>query len=135
MIKVLLYIWQLPQNILSLLVILFTGAKRTSYEPVSHWLIKNPDNTRWFGVCLGDYIIFGNWPDKTSCQHEQGHQKQSRYLGPLYLLIIGLPSALGNMWDRLFHKKWIKAKRISWYYSLPWEKWADKLGGVERRYT
>lgn len=132
MIKVLLYIWQLPQNLLGLLVILFTGAKKTSYESISHWLIKNPDNTRYFGVSLGNYIIFGNYPSEKTCKHEQGHQKQSKYLGPLYMLVIGLPSALGNIWDRLFHKKWSVSKRISWYYKQPWEAWADKLGGVER---
>ena len=130
--KVLLWLWQLPQNLLGLLVILFTGAKRTSYESISHWLIKNPDNTKYFGVSLGSYIIFGNYPDKLSFKHEQGHQKQSMYLGPLYLLIIGLPSIIGNVFDRLFHKKWPVSKRISRYYKLPWEAWADKLGDVER---
>lgn len=129
MIKLLLYIWQLPQNLLGLLVILFTRAKHTG----TSWVAKDPDNTKYFGVSLGNYIIFGNYPSKMSLNHEQGHQKQSMYLGPLYLLIIGLPSALGNLWDRLFYKKWPAVNRISWYYSLPWEKWADKLGGVNYR--
>ena len=129
MIKVLLYIWQLPQNILGLLVILFTRAK--NYSDI--YIIKDPDNYKWFGVSLGNYIIFGNWPTRTSKQHEFGHHKQSKYLGPLYLLVIGLPSVLFNIWDRLFHKKWTNLKRLDWYYKLPWEHWADVLGGVERR--
>ena len=117
--KVLLYLWQLPQNILGLLVILFTGAKCTG----SHWVIKNPDNTKYFGVSLGSYIIFGNYPREITLKHERGHQKQSLMLGPLYLLFIGLPSAVGNLLNRI-----IKFD----YYKQPWEAWADKLGGVER---
>ena len=124
--KVLLWLWQLPQNLLGLLVILFTGARKTV---ISEWIAS-----KWppFGVSLGNYIIFGGTGGSVdSLKHEQGHQKQSMYLGPLYLIIIGLPSILGNIFDRLFHKKWPVSKRISWYYKQPWEAWADKLGGFE----
>ena len=125
MLKVLLYIWQLPQNLLGLLVILFTGAE---HDWDDYWTAKIN-----MGVSLGSYIIIYDKCSRNELKHEQGHQKQSRYLGPLYLLIIGLPSALGNMWDRLFHKKWSVSKRVSWYYKQPWEAWADKLGGVKER--
>ena len=64
--------------------------------------------------------------------HEQGHQKQSRYLGWFYLIIIGLPSLLGNIYDRVAHKDWSSKDSIKWYYNQPWEKWADHLGGVKR---
>ena len=123
--KVLLFIWQLPQNILGLLVILFTASKKSS----CFWESKKLLN---FGVSLGNYIIFGYGPSKTSIQHEQGHQKQSLYLGWLYLLIIGLPSITFNIADILFHKNWKRQDRIKWYYNLPWEHWADKLGNVNR---
>lgn len=86
-----------------------------------------------FGVSLGNYIVFGSTGlSTTSLKHEQGHQRQSLYLGPLYLLLIGLPSLLGNLYDRLFHRAWRPKDRIVWYYNQPWEKWADRLGGVER---
>ena len=119
----LLYLWQLPQNLLGLLVILITGA------------FKAKDGRYWvtgiggFGVSLGAYIIFGDMngryePLENSIKHEQGHQKQSLYLGPLYLLIIGLPSVLGNLLNRVIRFD---------YYRQPWEHWADILGGVERK--
>ena len=128
--KVLLYIWQLPQNLLGLLVILFTRAKKNGN---AYYLTDRYD----FGVSLGDYIIFGRTSGAQfiydlSFSHEYGHQKQSLYLGWLYLIIIGLPSILGNIWDRLFHRKWNVQVRIDWYYSQPWEAWADRLGGVIR---
>lgn len=48
------------------------------------------------------------------------------------IFLIGIPSFIGNIFDRLFHKKWSVEKRITWYYKQPWEKWADTLGGVKR---
>ena len=129
MIKVLLYLWQLPQNILGLLVILFTGAFKTKAE---YWVCDKS-----FGVSLGTYIIFGDLGGRMtisekSIKHEQGHQKQSKIFGPLYLIVIGLPSFIFNIYDRLFHKDWVYWEKCKWYYSLPWEHWADRLGNVNR---
>ena len=130
--QVLLFIWQLPQNILGLLVILFTGARK--WNPF-YW---RSDRGR-FGVSLGCFIVLGALSDKyirwSSIKHERGHQKQSLYLGPLYLLLVGLPSVCRNLWDRLFHKQWSSDKRERWYYSRYPENWADRLGGVNRDTT
>lgn len=126
--KVLLWLWQLPQNILGLLVVLFTGAKKT-VAPWEWIASKWP----FFGVSLGNYIIFGGaGGDNDSYYHELGHHKQSIYLGPLYLLLIGLPSITGNIYDRIAHRNWSYLARVVWYYKQPWEAWADKLGGVVR---
>ena len=122
--KLIFYLWQLPQNLLGLMVIIFSKAW-TFNEGV--WLTECN-----FGVSLGNYIIVNKWCGENTIKHEQGHQKQSLYLGWLYLIVIGLPSALGNLYDRIMHRAWNYQSRIKWYYSQPWEKWADKLGGVER---
>ena len=131
--KVLLWLWQLPQNILGLLVILFTNAK---YNDISYDKLENfwwAKRGKRFGVSLGEYIIFGPGPvSHDSLKHEQGHRKQSRMLGPLYLLLIGLPSFTGNIYDRIAHRNWSYLARVAWYYKQPWEAWADKLGGVVR---
>ena len=124
--NILLYLWQLPQNLLGLLVILFTRAEFSSAYSV--WETRKYS----FGVSLGRYIIFGKHFEYTDLKHERGHQKQSLYLGWLYLLIIGLPSAVGNIYDRIAHKNWSYKESEKWYYSQPWEAWADILGGVER---
>ena len=131
MIKMLLYLWQLPQNILGLLVILFTGAFKT--KDGRYWVTGKGV----FGVSLGSFIIFGDMngryiPVEQTIMHEQGHQRQSLYLGPLYLIIIGLPSITGNIYDRIAHRNWDYLARTKWYYKQPWEHWADKLGGVSR---
>ena len=122
--NILLYLWQLPQSLLGLAVIVFTGAEKKGD-------IYYTDRY-WFGVSLGKYIIFGGFFNSIDEKHEQGHQKQSLYLGWLYLILIGIPSASGNLWDRAFHKKWAGCEREAWYYNLPWEAWADKLGGVKK---
>lgn len=130
-----LYLWQLPQNILALLVILVCRCKKEfTYENVSYW------STSWnFGVSLGNYIIgdkryYGNyWGTKESQlfkQHEYGHTRQSLKLGWLYLFLIGIPSASGNIYDRLAHTKWSYTESCKWYYNQLWEKNADKLGGI-----
>lgn len=129
--KFILYIWQLPQNILGLLVILFTSAKKTSRQDHEVWVSDRFD----FGVSLGKYIILGekNYafaPD--TVLHEHGHQIQSIKYGVLYLIIVGLPSFTRNVWDRLFHKEWPIMRRTLWYYSGFPEKQADRLGGVRR---
>lgn len=111
--EVLLYLWQLPQNLVGLLVILFSNAEKDWDD---YWIT----NYR-FGVSLGRYIIVNKNCTMDTIKHERGHQKQSLYLGPLYLIIIGLPSAIGNILHRF-----IKFN----YYKQPWEAWADKLGGV-----
>ena len=118
----LLYLWQLPQNILGLIVILLTQAK---YCNKGCWVTT----VGRFKVSLGKYIIFGQVVNDTSLKHEQGHQVQSKYLGPFYLIIIGIPSGLFNLIDRFFHNNWEVEKRLKWYYSLPWEHSANKLGG------
>lgn len=86
------------------------------------------------GISLGKRIIIDSDSRLTenTVRHEYGHQKQSLYLGWLYLILIGLPSVCGNIIDRTLHRKWSINERIEWYYSQPWEKWADKLGVVRR---
>lgn len=124
--KVIKWVWQFPQNLLGLLVIFFTKAKK--HENIC-W---KTDKYR-FGVSLGNYIIFGKNFSNIDYFHEKGHQIQSLYLGPLYLFIIGLPSLIGNIYDRLAHRNWTYERRVLWYYHQPWEMWADHLSGVSIR--
>lgn len=125
---VLQVLWQLPQDTVGLLVMLFTRA----FKVGEFWATTHAH----FGVSLGHFIIFGvkgnNFATATTLAHECGHQKQSLYLGWFYLLVIGLPSIVGNVYHRVAHRKWTQQKRVMWYYSQPWEAWADRLGGVER---
>lgn len=124
--KFLFWIWQLPQNIAGFIISRFAIKSRS----------KNIYFLRLFraGVSLGDYIILDpiHLGDFEVYQHERGHQAQSRILGPFYLLIVGLPSIIRNIYLRTKGKNWSYSKKKNWYYGAFPENWADKLGGVER---
>lgn len=123
---ILLWIWQLPQHVLGLLLIIVSRAKKVN----GYYTVRKLFNS---AVSLGDYIIFqADCIATDSVQHEKGHQVQSRMYGWLYLLIVGLPSIARNIWDRLVHKNWTTTQRAAWYYSGFPENQADKLGGVAR---
>lgn len=124
--KIILFIWQLPQNFLGFIL------------SIGGVPFKNQDQTIYFkrffnsGVSLGQYIILDKVFKNTNylhntIDHEIGHSKQSLYLGWLYLPVIGLPSFFRNIYARIFKKN------EAWYYSGFPENWADKLGNVNRK--
>ena len=133
--KILLYLWQLPKTLLAGIIILFLKLRRVPVEKRSYkgkTVLRYSLQSGW-GVSLGEFILLCNWYDENTVRHEYGHCRQSLLFGPLYLLVIGIPSALfNNVWDRLFHKKWSSAGRTWWYYTRYPERWADRLGGVVR---
>lgn len=124
---IILYIWQLPQNLLGLVLIAWYNGRITDkvwYNDRRYYVVSYMAGG---GVSLGNYVIMRNSPfgtDWTAWQHEYGHTRQSFYLGPLYLLVIGLPSVLWLLWHRAHRKR-----SYYWFYT---ERWADKLGGVTR---
>lgn len=117
--KILLYIWQLPQMLFGLLLRQIYKGNDSQYEDA---IVRRSVKMQG-GISLGKYIIINQWSGKKTVKHEYGHCIQSKYLGPLYLLVVGLPSIL--------HAAFCKCKRHSYYDVFP-ENWADKLGGVKR---
>lgn len=84
---------------------------------------------KWGGVSLGIFIFVNgaqneNWTS-TTMVHEYGHCVQSMILGPLYFLIVGIPSII-----------WCNAKRFAeihreikgYYFNFYPERWANHLG-------
>lgn len=139
--RILLFIWQLPQNLAGLGIILWHRIRGLECERREDYGIK------WYrckkimdcGISLGDYIFMDldtlrSYSLKMELRHEHGHQIQSRILGPFYLPVVGLSSAVfNNLWQRLFQKKWSAWRRYRWYYSRWPENWADRLGKVDRK--
>lgn len=130
-------IWELPQNIAAMFIIYaMNGYKnrcRVVYEGYSVFYVKRGI----FGnaVCLGEFILAPIWSmssfNLNDRKHELGHRIQSRISGPLYLIVVGIPSALRNL--RFRHLKWPLYKKLSWYFNGWPEKQANKLGGAEYR--
>ena len=117
--KTLEYIWQLPQNLLGLLLLAVYAGTDNDYEGTK---VRRSQKMRG-GISLGRYIIVGTYASHTTIRHEFGRCKQSRILGPLYLFLIGAPSLL---------HAWLCPCKTHSYYDFFTEKWADRLGGVNR---
>lgn len=79
------------------------------------------------GISLGKYIIVSQWSQIDTIKHEFGHCRQSKYLGWLYLVVIGLPSIV---WAGLYGTV-VKVTKNG-YYKFYTEKWADGLGKIKR---
>lgn len=124
-INIILYVWQLPQNLLGLLLLAIYRPE-TAYEYDGARITFSARMPSYGGISLGRYVVLASRfiTDRDSIQHEWGHTRQSRMLGPLYLFVVGLPSLLWAAW-------WNPSRSVS-YYSFYTERWADKLGGVKR---
>ena len=128
--KILLWIWQLPQHLIALFMCAVLKVK-PSTKDVMLYKYNFPS------FSLGEYIFisWSNWVDYSNnfhnglvtMFHEVGHTRQSRYLGWLWLFVIGIPSALHWVWYQYYGRK-----HGYNYYNFYTEKWADKLGGVTR---
>lgn len=118
---IVLYMWQFPQNIIGfLLVQLLPVTWVDEIDDVNVYKTK-----KLFGVSLGNYILTWSLSHQT-VMHEYGHSLQSKLLGPLYLLLVGLPSITMNILSRLG-----VISPLLYYQRWP-ESWADTLGGVLR---
>ena len=125
LIKILRWIWEFPQHLLGFILIKLCDVEyKETYNGVDVYVGDFPG-----GISLGQYIIISesSYRDKRARtkKHEYGHSRQSLYLGPLYLIAVGLPSLL---WAGLYKK----FKREISYYEVYPENWADELGEVNR---
>lgn len=122
--SILLYLWQLPQNLLGLLLRLIYKGNDSEYNDV----IVRRSTKMGGGISLGRYIIINQWSSEKTVKHEYGHTLQSKRLGWFYLLFVGLPSILwASMYGTLIKRT------TNGYYKFFTERWADKLGGVKRK--
>lgn len=117
--KILLWVWQLPQH----LIALFMCAVLKVKPSVERAMFIKDD---FPSFSLGEYLFVGELDGKVF-RHEFGHTRQSRYLGWLWLFVIGVPSALHWLWFQYYGRK-----HGYNYYNFYTEKWADNLGGVTR---
>lgn len=121
--EILIWIWQAPQNIIGLIFRIIYPGRSILFRGVDVVVADRFPG----GISLGRTIII-NRPYYASIggwNHEYGHTRQSLYLGPFYLFVVGIPSLLWAWY-------WNPSRGVS-YYSFYTEKWADKLGGVERQ--
>lgn len=143
--------WCLPQTLLGLLV--FLAAKIFDRNTKTGWVESTytryiKSEKFWGSVSLGRFILLFDYGDyyehiewirdmfrthwvrdteDTTLKHEWGHTLQNFLLGPLYLIVIGIPSIV---WATFFEK--YRRRTGTNYYSFYTEAWAERWGGVER---
>ena len=122
--NLILFIWQLPQHIVALIYFgyLVMMCKDLGVDPIYKQAIVIPCVMRG-AVTLGNYVFVGlNSEYRKTVKHELGHTIQSKILGPLYLIVIGIPSITYCGLRRLF-----PLLRKKNYYNFYTEKWANNL--------
>ena len=123
--EVLKFIWQLPQVIAAFIYYWYLKYKDEILDTCTYQgAIVFIKRKSCGSVTLGNNIFLSSRAAKGVVDHEWGHTRQSLMLGPLYLIIIGLPSIIWTMTH-----KYIAPGKDS--YDFPTERWANKLGGVE----
>ena len=122
--NLILFIWQLPQHIVALIYFgyLVMMCKDLGIDSRYKQAIVIPCIMRG-AVTLGNYVFVGlNSEYRKTVKHELGHTIQSKILGPLYLIVIGIPSITYCGLRRLF-----SSLRKKNYYDFYTERTANYL--------
>ena len=125
----LMYIWQLPQNLCGIIwkrvngnnIIVEVENYVATLVGAKIYLMRSGG-----GVTLGKYVFISQtYKDQSAViLHDCGHVKHSKILGPLYLIVIGIPSIL-HAWLNGYIGCCKKSNEgYSHFFS---EQWADRL--------
>lgn len=82
MIRIILFLWQLPQNVIGFLIARIERAvKRTDFKTAYYATSFPGPFMKRCAVSLGDFIIIDSFvATEQNVRHERGHQIQSREL-------------------------------------------------------
>jgi hypothetical protein len=122
------FLWELPQNLLGLVVWLAVRKRILTRETVRGRILFQVTG---FGVSLGSFIFWSEMDRAADARtdnrdHEIGHSIQSALFGPFYLILVGIPSVSRFLYGRMVFRR----RGIRWqgYFDGYPENWADRLG-------
>ena len=125
MIEILKYFWQLPQLIVAFIYYWYLKRKDEILDTCTcQGAIVFIKRKSCGSVTLGNHIFLSPRATDTTVRHEWGHTRQSLILGPLYLIVIGIPSIIWAATHRTIAPN-------TPYFNFFTEKWANRLGGVD----
>lgn len=87
----------------------------------------------WGGLELGAFALCGNYSERNPSwfrntrYHEFGHAIQHLYMGPLFIFIVAIPSAIRYWYQKIMQSKGKKFP-ADWYDSIWFEGGATKTG-------
>ena len=128
--------WGLPQTLLGFLLFILNIKEKHFYyngSIVTIWKNKSSMSLGLFVFITKEPYFYKKVKKRYTKEelsdrllvHEYGHTIQSLMFGPLYLIVMGIPSTLWGFLPNLAKKR--KTKQIS-YFSFFTEKWANILG-------
>ena len=112
------------------------GMPQTVVGATMFWLLRRTNRWTRFrsayvmewaldaGLSMGLFIFLPRGSARSLLVHEYGHTIQSLMLGPLYLLVVVLPSLAWAGLPRM--QRFRDARQVS-YYRFYTERWANKL--------
>jgi hypothetical protein len=127
--------WELPQNALGAALFVLQGFRRKIVR-ARFDREKVMVEVNGLAVSLGLFVFFTNEDNpyvpvgRENRDHEYGHAIQSRFLGPFYLLVVGVPSEMRVLYA--IGHRFVTGRRWAGYYDGFPENWADRLGGVDK---
>ena len=129
LLQIIMIIWQIPQIVVGLFLLLWYHKSLKlikTYRFVRVYACNMPG-----GISLGCFALINKYDcDEDNIKHEGiGHAKQSRILGPFYLLLVGLPSISHAELNNIIG---CCEKHKEGYYHFWTEKWADRIAGIKR---
>jgi len=127
-------LWQLPQNLVGI-ILLFSVAITRKIRKIEferkHCFISTD-----IAISLGYFLFWTDGNDNSTSmnsltikEHEYGHSIQSMLLGPLYLIVVGIPSISRAIYAMYYYRK----HGTSWthYFDAYPENWANRLAKIE----
>ncbi len=120
--------WGILQNAAGAIVYLIN--KKCRHERFHGAVVTYIDKPGFGGIALGAFVFINEkggdeyWLHDTRL-HEYGHTVQSAVLGPIWLFVIALPSAV---WANAPFCARARKRRGRSYYALYCERWANKAG-------
>lgn len=126
---IMFFVWELPQNLIGSIAfsVMSVLGRIKNIELEKGRLFVKSD----IEISLGLFVFWDDDFMSVNKKHEFGHAVQSQILGPLYLLVVGVPSVV-----RKQYFDWcLSGNDKYWpdYYSGFPENWADYLGGIDSR--
>ena len=123
-----LFIWQLPQILVALVMMPFMGKMELISFKKFCYAFKCEHMRGGISLGLFAFVSPTLSRDAAGVMHEQeGHTEDSKRFGPLYLLIIGLPSLI---WAGCRNRE-----KHPCYYTFYTERWANKHAGLVVKYS
>lgn len=108
--------------IVALLLLIF-GVKPIKYNGIFYFRFKK----NWGGVDFGMCFVRDTTSIEHVTKHELGHTYQNCVLGPLFPLIVSIPSAC-RYWYQVVARKHGKSFANDWYDSVWFEGSATEIG-------